>query len=163
VRRCAPGSRRRGFTLIELFLVAAIISVLTLLAAPRYLAAVERFRADAAARRLVADIVLLRTRARALSSAQSMSFTAGAGVGAYTISGMNDPDHPAADYTVDLTADPYRAAITDARFGANGGTKLTFGGYGVPPAGGGGAVTIAVGASRRVVVVDGDSGEVTVQ
>jgi hypothetical protein len=75
---------------------------------------------------------------------------------------MTDPDHPSATYRVDLTAEPYRATIVSAQFGTSGNTAtLAFSGYGMPSAGG--SVTLAVGASRRTVTVDGASGEVTVQ
>lgn len=137
----------------------SIVAVIAGLAVPRFAAAGDRYRADAAARRIAADIVLLRVRAKAMCASQTMTFTAGTGAGAYTIAGMTDPDRPAAAYRVDLTADPYRARITSAQFGGGGGT-LTFGGYGMPAAGG--SIQLTTGTTTRTVTVDA-SGEVSVQ
>ncbi len=43
-RRAAPGVPRRGFTLIELVVVMAIVALLVSIAAPRYFASVENAR-----------------------------------------------------------------------------------------------------------------------
>lgn len=42
--RCAPPSRRTGFTLIELIVVMAIVALLVGIAAPRYLRSVDQAR-----------------------------------------------------------------------------------------------------------------------
>jgi prepilin-type N-terminal cleavage/methylation domain-containing protein len=159
-RPIGPRRWQCGFTLIELLLVLAIVTVVGLLAAPRYQAATERFRADSAARRVVADMALLRVRARALCAPQTLSVSAGGG--SYTLNGMTDPDHPSATYKVNLNAEPYRATIVSVAFGTTGNTSVvTFNGYGMPSAGG--SVVVAVGGSRRTITIDATSGEVTAQ
>ena len=53
-----------GFSLLEVVLVVAIIAVLAAIAAPRYGRAAGRYRADVAARRIVADLEYARLSAR---------------------------------------------------------------------------------------------------
>src|SRR5438552_17658151 len=93
--------RDGAFSLVELMLVMAIIAVVAAIAMPRYSASLARYRADMAARRIVAALALAQAKARATSSSQTITFTAG---GSYQILGMNDPDRPGQPYVVDLTA-----------------------------------------------------------
>src|SRR5204863_23675 len=64
ILRAGPASSRRAFSLIEITLVLMVMGVLAALAVPRYASALARYRADAAARRIVADLDLARTTAR---------------------------------------------------------------------------------------------------
>src|SRR5688500_12739493 len=64
--KCArrPDGRARGFSLIELVLVVATIAVLSAIAVPKYADAMNRYRVDLAAKRVVADFALARSSAR---------------------------------------------------------------------------------------------------
>jgi MSHA pilin protein MshC len=147
----------RAFTLIELAVVVAILAVLSAIAVPRYANAISNYRANAAARRIAADIALTQARARALSSSQSITFSIDHN--GYQITGMNDPDHPGATYTVslsDLTAGAKLTAISIANS-----TTLTFNGYGMPSAAA--ALTITSGTATRTISVAADTGAVSIQ
>ena len=148
---------RRGFTLLEVMLVMAIAAVIAAIAVPRYGVALARYRADAAARRVAADLAFAQSTARATSQSVTMTFDAAAET--YTIVGLSDPDHLAAGYVVDLTQRPYTAVVSSVNFG--GGAGVTFNGYGVPATGG--DVVVASGKWTRTVHVDGTTGKATVQ
>jgi hypothetical protein len=78
----------------------------------------------------------------------------------YQILGLRDLDHAAATYTVDLTAEPYRASLVSASFG--GASQIAFNGYGQPTAGGG-TIVVASGSQQRTITVDGTSGKGAIQ
>lgn len=155
-----PSDRRvgasTGFSLLEVVLVLTIVAIVAVMAVPRYSASQGRYRADLAARRIVADLAMAQARAKALSASQTVTFDA---ANRYTIVGMADLDHPAATYQVDLSAVPYQGAIVSAIFGP--GSTLVFNGYGVPSSGG----TVVVQAAEviKTIVIDPDSGTATIQ
>ena len=149
--------RQRAFTLLELILVLAIITVLAAIAVPRYTAAQQNFRADAAARRLVADLGLARSRARSQSNSQTVVFNLASSQ--YQMPGVADLKDPAKTYTVLLGAAPYQARLVSVDFG--GTSQVTFDGYGMPNCGG--TVVISAGGVQRTVVLDANSGKANVQ
>lgn len=144
----------RAFTLVELVLVTVIVAIFASIAVPRYANFVAQQRADAAAGRIKTDLALARRQARFSSTARTVTFDVGAD--SYTLVGMEDPDHPAQTYQVNIAAEPYNARITSVDF--NGDTQLTFDGYGTPVDTGGtpvsGKVTVQAGDYQRVVTVD---------
>jgi prepilin-type N-terminal cleavage/methylation domain-containing protein len=150
-------SRRGGFSLIELALVLAIAGIMFAIAAPRYGQAVDRYRADISAKRVAADLILAKTRARTASHSQSVTFDRSTGT--YTLPGEASPDHPSSTYSVDLRKAPYQASLVAASF--SGTSAITFNGYGVPDSAG--SVTVQAGSSRRTVAVSANSGEITIQ
>src|SRR5262245_733888 len=119
---------RRGFTLIEVLLVVAIIAVFAALAIPRYSNAVHRYRADAAARRINADIAFAQSRARTAGASRSIVFNVGGS--SYQIPSEKDLNRSLNTYTVNLAANPYYVSISTVNF--SGGASITFNGYGVP-------------------------------
>jgi len=147
---------RKAFTLIELVMVIAIIAVLAAIAMPRYAASLARYRLDAAARRVVADLTMAQTRARITSASQTVTFSTA--TSQYTLAGMADPEHPSATYAVRLSDDPYSATIYSCSF-TN--AAVTFNGYGLPD--GAGAVIIQSGSMSKTVVVDADTGVASIQ
>lgn len=154
-------SRRRasaasGFSLAEVVLVLAIIAVVSAMAVPRYSASQGRYRAELAARRVVADLALAQARARSLSASQTVTFTTDS---RYTIVGMADLDHSSSTYQVDLSAPPYQGTIVSAAFGS--GSNLVFNGYGVPSTGG--TVVVQADNVSKTIVIDPDSGTATIQ
>jgi len=146
----------RGFSLLEVLLVLAIIGVSAAVAAPRYALALGRYRADLAARRIVADLRLAQAHAKASSAPRTMSFSPAAGQ--YQLLNVPAPDGKPGDYTVVLSAAPYHAELMSVDF--NGGTQVVFNGWGLPNAGG--AVVVSAGSLQRTVVVEGATGRVSV-
>ncbi len=147
----------RGFSLIELVLVMAIISILAAIAVPRYAGAIARYRADAAARRIVADLDYARQRARASSSSVTAEILPDQDV--VRVIGAFSMDDPSAVWEADLSGPPYRADITASIFGAD--NSVIFNGYGDPDSGG--AVILQVGSVTRSVVLDAKTGKAVVQ
>ncbi len=154
--RLACRKARFAFTLLELIVVMAIIGVVASIAVPRYANFVARGRADAAARRVVADLAFAQRLARQSGSAQRVSFSTD--LDRYVLVGVPDPDHAGQDYSVALPVDPYQARINSADFG--GSLEIVFDGYGVPD--NGGAVVVKVGDHARQIDVDPDTGRTTV-
>ena len=153
--------RRRptAFTLVDVVITLAIVVTVAAMAAPRYSASLTRYRAELAARRIVADLDLLRMRARAQGTYETTTFYAD---GDYYHC-VSDPgvDDPAQEYRVYLHEAPYQADIVEAGFDSGTKNYMRYGHYGHPYWGG--YVVVRVGDEKRKVVVDPDSGEATIE
>jgi prepilin-type N-terminal cleavage/methylation domain-containing protein len=147
-----PGQTRHGVTLIELVTVLAIIVVVASMAAPRYADSLARYRADAAARRIVADLTLARTDARVTSRSRSVLFDIGRHE--VQIPGVGHLDRTLPDYVTALGEPPYQVRIVSADFG--GVPVVVFDGYGGPSSGG--QVVVRCGSIERIVVVEAETG-----
>ena len=157
-RRRAPCRiSSRGFSLFELLVVLSIIAIVAALAVPRYANSVGRYRADAAAKRVAADLTLARAKARAASNGQSVTFNTTAGT--YTVSGVRNLARPSAIYTVDLSGSPYMVTIDYADFG--GAPQAQFDMFGTPQWAG--TVKVRSGDYSRTVQLAKEDGSVTVQ
>jgi prepilin-type N-terminal cleavage/methylation domain-containing protein len=66
---------RRGFTLLELLVAVALVGVLAAIAVPSFQRQIERWRLGAAARQLVMDLKVARSRAIVGGAAQRVHFT----------------------------------------------------------------------------------------
>jgi len=149
--------RWRGFSLLEIILVLAIIVTLAAIAAPRYAASLARYRADLAARRIRADIEQAQLSAKAASTSISVEFFVGDNK--YEIPGLSPLVGSSGSYAVELSARPYAAALVSAEFG--GDAELIFNGWGMPDSSG--TVILTVGSEQRTVTVNGETGKATVQ
>ena len=148
--------RSGGFTLLELILVMAIMITFASIALPLYSNACIRHQADLAARRVAADLRQAQSYAKTTSAACTVGFFTG--TAEYQLSNVPSLDGAPGDYTVDLTGQPYEAKLVSADFAGN--SKIAFNGWGLPSSGG--SVVLAVGLEERTIVVDGETGQVTI-
>ena len=146
-----------AFSLIELMLVVAIMAVFAAMAAPRYTDALHRYRADAAARRVAADLTMAQSKARSLATSRSVVFNVSGK--SYQVPNEADLNLSGSAYTVNLGTTPYYVAIGTVSF--NGNASVTFNGYGVPD--NAGSVQVTAGSVVRTISIDSASGIVTVQ
>ena len=150
-------SSLRGFSLAEVACVLVIIGILSAIAVPRFSNSIALQHVDAAARRVRADLSLARRHAKIATTSQTVSFDSA--MNSYRLVGMADPDHPAAEYKVELSEEPYNATIVSANF--DGDEEIIFDGWGVPDSGG--SVIVQVGSHQKTIDVDPDTGQASVQ
>ena len=147
---------RPGFSLLELALVAAIMSIIAVIAVPRYGRFNARRAVEGVARRVATDLALAQRRAKFTSTSQTVSFDVAAET--YTLVGMDDPDHSGQTYQPSVASEPYNAIIESASLG--GDPDIIFDGYGVPDSGG--TVVVQVGRYQKTLTVNAQTGRVTV-
>lgn len=143
----------RAFSLTELAVVLVITGILAGIALPRYADAVATRRLDAAARRLVVDLSLARSRAKTSSTSQTVAFDVSADK--YELVGMDHPDRAGQPYRVQLSDEPYQAKIVSVQFG--GDAEIVFDGFGMPDTKG--TIVIQVGGYQKTVIVDPLTGQ----
>lgn len=151
------GTYGGGFSLLELVLVLAIIATLTAIAVPRYQASEVRYRADLAARRIIADLALAQSNAKAAGSSRSVVFSPS--TDQYQMPDLPPLDGTVGSYSVQLSGKTYGANITSANFG--GDQEVVFNGWGIPDSGG--TVVLTVGSEQRTVTVDAETGKAQIQ
>jgi Tfp pilus assembly protein FimT len=138
---------------MELVLVLAIIAILAAIAAPRYGRSATRYQADLAAQRVMADLALAQSTARAVSSSRMVVFNMG--THSYSIQGWASMQDRPAPYVVDLAKPPYEATLGDVDF--NSSATITYNGWGQPDSGG--TIVLQVGSEQRTIYVDSETGQ----
>jgi prepilin-type N-terminal cleavage/methylation domain-containing protein len=157
-----PKANRRNsaFTIAEMAIVLAIISVLSAVAMLWYSLAIDRYRAAVAATRIAQDLALAQSVAKTTSAGQSVVFNTSSN--SYQLPNYAAPmSGPAqSSYTISLSVDPYKATLASASFG--GSATLTYDRFGQPSSGG--TVVVQVGSSiQHTVTVDANTGKASVQ
>lgn len=152
-----PANTTSAFTLIELIMVLAILTIIAGVVAPKYASAVSRYRLDAAARRVAADIQYAQALARASGSTQIINFLPSNN--SYSIPSIQAGTTKGAVYSVRLDKPPYSVTLESASFA--GSTDLQFGGFGFPADGG--TVRVRAGADYKTLSIDVATGTVKVQ
>lgn len=99
-------ARDRGFSMLELVIVLATMTTLAAIAALRYQASIIRYRADLAARRVVADLDLAQATAKAKGSSQIVIINEGTDT--VVLSGQAGLDPHVAEYSTKLSESPYQ-------------------------------------------------------
>lgn len=151
---------RRAINLIDLTLTLFIIGLFAAIAFPRYGHLVTKFRADALADQVAADLNFARQQAKLKGTTQAVQFDAAADQ--YELTGLSDIDHPELPYLIDLTESGPATDLMSVSFGSTGtDTSVTFDMYGRPDSGG--FVVLQVAGNQRTILVEEMSGSVEIQ
>lgn len=164
--RTRPAARcREGLTVMELVIVMLILSIVAVIAAPRYAASLELFRVEAAAMRVAADLARARHAARVTGAGRTVQFDVA--LNQYTLVGVQCLNRPTADATSQLSKTGYPATLLSVAF--NDTSQLTYDLHGRPWAGAPlaplttGSLVIQAGSRQRTIVIDPTTGKAQVQ
>lgn len=119
----------RGFSILELVVVLALISVAAAIAVPRYMGSQARYRVTASAARVAADISRAQALARASSAGVEVQFSVAKAI--YSVNALAPGG--LGGFTTDLSVPPYLSWVDAANF--SGTRTLTISGLGVPAPG----------------------------
>ncbi len=145
-----------AFSLLEIIIVLSIITILSAVIMPRYAGALARYRNDAAARRVVADLEQVSKEAMNTSASQTLTFDVSGDN--YRLVNIDRFDHKNLANIVEMSGEPYYTTIVTADF--EGGDTVVFDGYGNPDKGG--SVVIGFGSAQKTVVFDKFSAKATI-
>jgi type II secretory pathway pseudopilin PulG len=150
------GGIARAFSLAELVVVGLIIAIFAAIVAPRFARSIARHRVEMTARRIAADLALVRQRAATSSASQEIRFYPSSD--SYVLTGLQHLDHSGNAYKVDLSTEPYVARLVSAEFG--GDARVVFDIYGMPDTDG--QVLVAVGNWQKTIKLNAETGKATV-
>ncbi|MEM8756329.1 MAG: prepilin-type N-terminal cleavage/methylation domain-containing protein [Planctomycetota bacterium] len=152
--RGTPSKRRggRGFSLIELVAVVAVTGVLAAVAIPRFAAGNARYRVEAAANRIVADLGIAAATSAASARHRDIVFDVGGDT--YVMLNIASGGRTTHRWH-NLSGPPYSANILRASFGPNLAVHRT---DAAGAAEEDGVIVVSVGRyGRRIVVTAGSS------
>lgn len=147
---------RRAYTIVEVIFVLLILAILWGIAAPRYAYSMSRYRAEAAARRLAADLALARSTAQQTSTNVVITFNTTANT--YSMSGVQSMSKTSTTYNVSLAGSAYSASFATVPFANN---QLTFNQYGAADQSG--QIIVQSGGVQHTVTVEATTGKAVVQ
>ncbi len=165
---------RAGFSLIELVVVMLIMGIMASVAAPRYFDSFANTRAEAAAKRIAADLNLVRARAIMKGPQEEESVDFFPATEQMHLVDVPDPDDPREPYWIDLSV-IYSADLVSATFtnelGFTSNQTIKFNLYGQPRVGNSpqvapltsGQIVVASGRQQRTVVIDPVTGKASLQ
>jgi type II secretory pathway pseudopilin PulG len=131
------------------------MSILAAAAIPTFFDSLLFHRVESAARRVMADIELVRQTARLTSAQQTLTVT---GRTYTTSAAITSLDRPGQTYAVDLSKSPYYLDAVTANFA--GVAEVHFNGYGTPSSGG--TVTLRAKDHQCTVELNAATGETTI-
>jgi type II secretory pathway pseudopilin PulG len=148
--------------MVELVIVMLIMGIFAALATPTFYDSLLFHRVESAARRVKADLELVRQTARLTSTEQTLTVL---GTTYSTSAAIADLNRPTQAYSVDLAQAPYKLSGLAANFG--GYTEVKFSGYGtaVKPDGtplATGTVIVTCSNHQCTVTLDGTTGQVSI-
>lgn len=112
----ARGRFSRGFSLVEITTVVAIMGIMAAIAVPRFMDSDRRYRVEAAAKRLTDDVKLIRQLSRAQGTTHVIEFTRWG----YRIPTLNTTDRGRTGvYEVRLDSAPYNVIVSSLSATAN--------------------------------------------
>jgi type IV fimbrial biogenesis protein FimT len=155
--RVSPDETRRGFTLVDLTITVLIMGVVAATASPKFAALLTSYTAEAAARRVAAD--LNYAASAAAQTSQSVTVTFDVPGDSYGVTGVASPDHPGSAWAVSFTNGSTNVTLVSVDFAAS--QSVTFNAYGRPnnP----GSIILSSGSDSATIVVDAATGRATVQ
>ena len=145
----------RGFTLLELVLVIAIVAILSIAVAPRFNLSPSGL--DAASRKIRSDILYAQSLAMSRGTVHGLLFRAGVPYLIY----QGSPATPIADplthaaFSEDLNRFYRTSVVNDYQVESDA--------MGHPTLGGGGSLVIQNGAAQKTISIRSLTGSVTVQ
>lgn len=167
----------RGYTLIEVVIGLLVMGILAAAAAPRYLEATARFRVEAAARRIAADLNLARENANSQGGSEDGEWVSfDNSLDNYRLWNAPDIDRPGSEYWVHLQKTAYPVDLVYAKFtNENGYTDwftIKFDMYGSAKSGWppffpdahltSGQIVVQSGSEQRTVVISPVTGKASV-
>jgi Tfp pilus assembly protein FimT len=142
--------------MVEMVVVLALLVVLWGIAAPRYGNSMSRYRAEAAARRIAADLGMARAQAKRTSTSVVVYFSTS--LNGYGMAGVQSLDHTSANYAVSIAAEPYDSSFVTIPFAK---TQVTFDQYGAADQSG--QIVVQSGTYQRTISLDATTGRAVVQ